>query len=433
MLCTRSVREPFPWRLLMYRFKNNVAVAACLVVWCLTSFTVRAHGQVSSSSFGMHMHAGVLANQPWPSVSFGTMRLWDAEVQWAQINPSQGSYKWSELDQWLNKAQSNNLTVIYSFGRTPRWASSKPNDTTCSYGAGQCDPPNDLNADGTGTNQHWKDFVRAIATHSAGRIKIWEIWNEAPNAWYWTGTMKQMVRMASDARSIIKSIDPSATVTTPSAGIRGMPNRDWTANYLAAGGGQYADVIAFHGYIQEGGTYPVPEDFVTYFRDLKQTLANHNQSSKPVYDTEFSWGRASRTGFTDKELQAGFVARSLLLHASEGVARVLWYEWNSTDGTGTLWSSSSGLLKPGIAYREVRTWLVGNKFTSRCAGTNGTWKCTLTRPDSAQVQAVWSTNGSKTYTASSIYRHYRDVYGTTHTIASSGAVTIGYKPILLQP
>lgn len=406
---------------------------ACLVVFCLTGFLVPAHAQVNSTSFGMHMSTGVINNQPWPSVSFGTMRLWDAGVQWAQVNPSKGYYKWSTLDGWLNQAQAKKLSVIYTFGRTPRWASSKPNDTTCSYGAGQCDPPSDLNPDGTGTNQHWKDFVTAIATHAAGRIKIWEIWNEAPNAWYWTGTMSQMVRMAKDARAIIKSIDPNAILLTPSAGIRGAAYQDWTANYLAAGGGQYADAIAFHGYIQVGGQYPIPEDFLTYFNTLRQTLARNNQSSKPAYDTEYSWGRPSRTGFTDKDLQAGFVARSLLLHASERVARLLWYEWNSTDGTGTLWTSTSGLLKPGIAYREVRSWLVGNQFSSRCAGTNGTWKCTLTRPNSSQIQAVWSTNGSKTYTAPSIYRSYRDVYGGTHAIPNSGAVTIGYKPILLQP
>ena len=411
-----------------------------LILSLLGLLGISATGQVSSNSFGLSMHAGIIARQPWPSVSFGTMRLWDAEVSWAQINGSKGYYKWASLDAWLNEAATHNKTVIYSFGRVPRWASSAPNDNTCSYGPGQCDPPNDLNADGTGTNQHWKDFVSAIATHAAGRINIWELWNEAPNAWYWTGTNKQLLRMAADARTIVKGIDPNAVILTPSAGIRGKAYRDWMANYLAQGGGAYADGIAFHGYIQVGGVYPIAEDFYTYFRMLKQTLATYGQSNKPLYDTEFSWGRASRTGFYDQNLQAGFTTRGLLLHASEGVARTVWYMWNSTDVTGTLWapnptdSSASGtLLKPGIAFREVQKWLTNSKFTQRCAGSNSTWSCTLVRQDSSQIEAVWYTAGSKTYIAASMYHHYRDVYGNTYSIPPSGAVTIGYRPILLEP
>jgi hypothetical protein len=114
--------------------------------------------------------------------------------------------------------------------------------------------------------------------------------------------------------------------------------------------------------------------------------------------------------------------------------------WNSTDVTGTLWapnptdSSASGtLLKPGIAFREVQKWLTNSKFTQRCAGSNSTWSCTLVRQDSSQIEAVWYTAGSKTYIAASMYHHYRDVYGNTYSIPPSGAVTIGYRPILLEP
>jgi len=76
--------------------KTNVLKALFLILtsgWALTS-----QAQVAAGSFGMHVHAGLLSRQPRPTVKFGTMRLWDAEVSWAEINPSSGAYKWETLD-----------------------------------------------------------------------------------------------------------------------------------------------------------------------------------------------------------------------------------------------------------------------------------------------------------------------------------------------
>jgi hypothetical protein len=402
--------------------------------------TVAPTSSDDAASFGMHMHAGVISHQPWPSVPFGSQRLWDSEVQWADINTSKGVYNWSELDKWLDAASNHGIELLYTFGRVPAWASSQPFDTTCSYGSGQCDPPNDLNADGTGTNQHWKDFVTAIVTHAGGRIRHWEIWNEPHNAWYWRGTHAQMVRMAKDAREIIKLTDPNAQIVSPAPGIRGAPARNWLIGYLTAGGGNYVDIFAFHGYIQVGGQYPIAEDFVQYLNAYKTTLANFGQSSKPIWDTESSWGRAYKTGFTDQDLQAGFLARSWLLHVSSDVSRFFWYEWNNSE-TGTLWmpnpndpSAPGTLLKPGIAYREVHSWLAGSQMTQACAGAaDGTWTCALRRSDGTPAMVVWNTAGAKQFTAPALYRQWRNIYGAAQNIPVNGVMTIGYKPILLVP
>src|SRR5437868_8712203 len=198
--------------------------------------------QVSKQLFSMSMQSGVLYGQAWPNPSLGGVRLWNTQTSWPDISPTSSRYDWSTLDSWLRAANAHGADVMYTFGRIPKWASSKPGDNTCRYGAGQCDPPNDLNRDGSGTNQHFRNFVTAIATHAAGRIKYWEIANEPQNSFYWTGTIAQVVRMAKDARSIILSIDPNAVLLSPGTGLR-LNAVDWTAAYLAAGGGQYADVI----------------------------------------------------------------------------------------------------------------------------------------------------------------------------------------------
>jgi len=59
------------------------------------------------------------------------------------------------------------------------------------------------------------DFVRALATHAAGRIKNWEIWNEANRPESWTGSIPQLLDMAKRAKAIIQAIDPKGCDSDP--------------------------------------------------------------------------------------------------------------------------------------------------------------------------------------------------------------------------
>src|SRR5208337_3409378 len=316
---------------------------------------------ISPRLFGLQMNSGIVSRQPWPAASFSRTRLWNSETQWGKINTAEGVYDWTILDKWLAAAQSHQIGVLYTFGYVPAWASSNPTDPNCDEGLGACDPPNDLNADGSGRDQHWKDFVTALVAHNknstTGHIGSWETWNEAYHTRGWNGTVAQMVRMAQDATAIIKAADPTALVATPSV-VFCTQGINWMDSYLAAGGGQYADRIAFHGYVQRPGHTPIPEDFVSHLNSLKTVLAKYGQQEKWLWDTEASWGNTAFTGFTDKDMQAAFLARSYLLHGSSGVVRFYWYAWN--DSVGTLWvpdpndpSAPGTVLKPGVAFREV--------------------------------------------------------------------------------
>ena len=407
-----------------------------------------AQTSVPPAFFGMHMHAGVVSRQPWPVVPFGSTRLWDSHVDWAEVNPAKGVYNWSYLDTWLAEAKLHNIDALYTFGRTPTWASSNRFDLNCGGGVGQCAPPNDLNADGTGTDQHWKDFVTALVTHNnkstTARISFWELWNEPYNTYNWTGTIAQLVRMSKDARTIIKALSPSALILTPSVDIESTPGRNWFASYLAAQGGQYSDMIAFHGYVQKAGYTPKAEDLIGYVDQFRTILNAHGQGSKALWDVEASWGRTVKTNFYDQDLQASFLARMYLLHRYKGISRFYWYQWNSPL-VGTLWlpdpknpSAPGTLKKPGIAFGQVNKWMVGATLTA-CSSKNTIWTCQLTRPGGYLAEAIWDTaqtcaNGSCTTVGRTVdvkYKRYRTLAGTTITIQGS-MVPVGIKPILLE-
>jgi hypothetical protein len=426
---------------------------------------------VPSSFFDMHMD---LSGTPWPSSPIVGERLWDSGVTWALINTSKGVYDWTTLDQKLSSAKSHSADVLYTLGSsTPGWAQCGPttaspcvqtpgcaNDTqSWGGGPGQCYWAGDLNADGTGTNQHWKDWVTAVATHSVNsntaHIKYYEILNEPNVNEFWRGTTAQLVRMAKDAACIIKGvgsgctntpIDSNALIITPSAALGGDAINSFLNDFFAQGGAPYIDIIGFHGY---NGTNDgkVPQ-LVSKIRDNAQTT--YGLLSKPLFDTEFSWG--ADVSFPDTDEQAGFVGRTLLLHWSSGVSRVYWYAW---DTAGTMWSAnsitgcttpdSSGdgfTCKTGLALTQVENWMTGKTLSQSCSLIGTVYTCGFTKSGGYQGLAVWDTaqscsNGvctTSTYTfppANPNYIHYRDLTGKTTTI-SGNTVKIGYKPIFLE-
>jgi hypothetical protein len=431
---------------------RDCVVFLALVFLQVFFFTDKSKAQAADEFFGLQMNAGIVTQQPWPVVSFGSTRLWNSDTHWADINTADGVYDWSVLDKWLAAAQLHKVDVLYTFGRTPNWASSNPNDPNCAGGLGVCDPPDDLNPDGSGPDLHWKNFVTALVAHNqsstGAHIQYWETWNEAYHSRGWNGTTAQMMRLAHDARAIIKAADPAAILLTPSTAFS-LDGRIWLDNYLTAGGGQYADAIAVHGYVQTPHHAWGPEDFNKYLSLIKTILVKHGQGSKSIWDTEASWGQASKTGPTDLDMQAGYVARFYLLHWSNGIPRFYWYQWNSQDDVGTLWvpdphnpTGPGTVLKPGIAYGQMFEWVVGASLSSACSNGSGNrsiWTCELSRSGGYQAEAVWDSSMScrhgrcrrSEYRVAAKYKQYRTLDGKTIPITNS-TVLIGAKPILLE-
>jgi hypothetical protein len=388
---------------------------------CVFMFTTASWGQVSAKFFGMHINHR--EEHGWPGFRFGTYRLWDSQTNWYQINPEKGVYDWNVLDRRLKDAQEHGVDILYTFGKTPRWASSRPNDRQqCGEAPGSCGPPSDLREDGSGPDQYWKDFVTAIAKHASGRIQAWELWNEPFNAGYWKGTSAQLVRMAQDARTIIKGVDPNAIILTPPSGIKVDRGKAWLRDYLAAGGGQYADAISFHAYI------PMPENIVPLLNEFKETLQHYGQSSKPIWDTEGSWGPGG-----EGPDPVADISQLLILQASEGVSRVIWYSWDNRK-LGNLWTPEEGSRPAAKAYEQLQDWLTGATFDHPCEGKEGTWTCDLRKGDGGnRAKIVWLARpgSNANYKVPDGYVNQRDLAGNV-TALKGGNISVSSRPILLE-
>lgn len=403
----------------------------------------------------LHM-GGLPPDLPWPAGSngqtlpFGGLRLWDTGTGWAEVNTASGVYDFTTVNNFEAAAEANGIDLIYNLARTPNFISSNPNDDSCSYdtsnqgGPGQCDPPSDLNADGSGTDKTWIAWVTAAAINNTtsqygntygNRIKFYEIWNEWNIPLFWTGTPQQLARMEQDARCVIEGpptgfacnsnsvfpsgtgLDPNARIITPAPVGAGTSSSQLAevstqlasyfstqANGSNAHGGAFADIIGFHGYVGSASKVqstsppcPIPENVTTVLGDLYSTVqANQNESyaggkPKPWFDTEDGWSKAQDEGFNDPDRQAAFLARYFLLQWSMGVDRMYWYRWDGTSTYGgALWSPADGPIEAVTAWQQVAAWMNGASISS-CTPNPSTsvWSCSITRPGGYQALAVW--------------------------------------------
>jgi polysaccharide biosynthesis protein PslG len=381
---------------------------------CGTESAYKDQGPIPRSFFGMTV---LDFQNVSSSLSYGTTRTWDSfpMLDWADINSAPGVYNFQYLDAFLKMNQERDVDVIYTFGRTPQWASSQPG-MPGPYGAGQCAPPADL--------RYWDDYVTAIATHAGRGISYWELWNEPQDPEYYCGDMPTLITMAQHAYRIIKSINPGAHVLTPAASASGGPG--WLDRYLSEGGGNYADIISFHGYCDSEA-----EAIQSVVSRYHGVIAAHGQSGKPLWDTEADWAGAPDDVLQGSANRAAFLAKYYLLQWSEGVSRFVWYAYDG--GTwGGLWDGAAGPGQGAASYGIVQQWMQGASMTSGCSpDRSGTWICGLSRAGGYQALVVWNSSKTLSFKVPKQYIEFRDLMGNMRGL-SGGELQVGDSPLLVE-
>lgn len=404
-------------------------------------------------------------------VPYGGFRGWDAGgAQWPDLEQCQAStgspndpcFDWKNLDTELADLKSAGVAeVMYTMSRSPGWAVNLTSDplhaggTKCAYygtaglttGAGapgQCLPPSDLNADGSGPNLIWKNWVRAIATRvndptylqTHAHIYLWEPWNE----WWrdpvvtsyngqpsFAGTYAQMLRLMEDLRCIVTgtgtihnypsqgasvacsetAIDPNALITTPSGGLatiriqqnllycnqspaNDMPGGNATSCNWGNGenwGSQAADVVNFHAGIHTAQ----PETSIQTWIAIRAALST-TDAAKPMMCGECSWGPVTSTSgmWSNPEDQVGYIPRFMASLWSAGVMYEEWYSYETDDGQLYNPNSTSLILPTANGWTSSYNWLVNATPVNDpfCSAQGTVWQCDFTKPNYT-YRMVW--------------------------------------------
>lgn len=379
-----------------------------------------AAAAIQANLFGMHIHR-TATTTPWPTVPFATWRLWDAFVAWPNLEPRKGEWHFETLDKYLALASQHKVEILLTLGQSPPWASARPTDPS-PYGPGRAAEPKNI--------EDWRNYVRTVATRYKGRIRYYEIWNEPNSKDFYSGTVERMVALSREAYRILKEVDSSITVVSPSATGMGNDGPSWLDNYLGRGGGDYVDVIAYHFYVVPNP----PEAMQPLIGKVRQIISKYGLNRKPLWNTESGW--SDPKPFPSDEEAAAYVARAYILNWAAGVSRFYWYAWDNQNWVSLHLTEADGkTLKPAaIAYAEVQKWLLGARITACEANSQKTWTCQLSRDSGYNAWIVWNPARKFRFDVPKTWsiQQVRSLTGSRRTLPTLDRLEIGPSPLLLE-
>jgi hypothetical protein len=375
--------------------------------------------------FGLHIHRATSAT-PWPTVPFGSWRLWDAACAWTHLEPEKDKWTWDNLDKEVALAEQHHVDLLLTFGKTPQWASARPDEGErgpAQRPGGAAEPKN---------IEDWRVFVRAVTSRYKGRIHYYEIWNEPNLKNFYSGSPEKMLELAREAYPIIKQADPSNQVVSPSAvGPTGLP---WLERYFELGGNKYADIIGYHFYV---GMRP-PEAMLDFINPVKKLMQQYDIANKPLWNTEAGWlGRPGQARRVDLEREApGWVARAYLINWAEGVQRFYWYAWDDKGFDNIPFTTEDDSSPTGAAraYSEIQKWMIGSTMEFCQSEAGGNAMCKLQRPGGHLAFVLWNRDRASTFDipASWKIRTITQLSGI-QSVYNGHNVETGEAPVLLEP
>jgi len=245
-------------------------------------------------------------------------------------------------------------------------------------------------------------------------VLYWELGDEENGSWGTGCSPEEYARRVSVLGSAVRSGCPDCEIVMGGL-LDGPEMGDWALApyleaFLAAGGGEWIDVYAFHYYglarpntaTPDAQLYDSAEEIVA---DMKSLLGEYGEEGSPIWVTEtctFS-GRMGMIAQSESEQAADLVKRYVLLW-SLGVEVVQWCYLTEPqyEGTGVGFFDQSGLIYDGLgpcdqgagtkkkayfAYVEMIEQLRGAAFLERVQASGVTLVSFET--DTGPIAVLW--------------------------------------------
>lgn len=362
-----------------------VSVYPVTALWGKTTRPLRPiQESVPLTFFGMHIHRAD-SGTPWPSLPFGSWRLWDAAVSWSRLESYPNQWDFSHLDKYVAMGKLTGVEMLLPLALSPGWASARPEEKSA-YQLGNAAEPKEMKT--------WCSYVSAIARRYKGRIRQYELWNEPNHSRFFSGTPEMYLALARETHSILKAEDPANILVGPATTGDGK-SLEWVERFLSLGGGSYLDVLSHHFYV----AHDKPEVALPYVMRFKALMTKYGLDNKPLWNTETGWWIENEAGqnkplgigggwkMLGAKKAAAYVSRALILAWAAGIQRFYWYSWDH--GAMGLIEPSNGRLKPAaLSYKRTWKWLQGARMLS-CTQSSRIWTCRLNR-DGSDAWLIWT-------------------------------------------
>ena len=367
---------------------------------------------VRGDTFGIH------APVDWgtPGVGASWIRLWDAGVSWAQMEPSQGGIDFSKLRASIESAERNGARVLYVLGDTPGWANGgKP---------GNIAPT---------SNDSALNFIRALKTQFGARIGAYEVWNEGNLPTYWNGSQQQLAELT---KGIKDAIGDTSMVFAASTTTRAT--NAFVTNY-----GDYLDALRALNWPVDGYTvhsYPIasagPVERVNELGQFKTMLALRGAPVKPIWDTELNYGLAGLgegVRRIDDATGAAYIAQSYIQSIQYGIDSTFWYMWTGTRGYYDLLGAQLDPSTPisNEVWNNLRAFLEGTRMT-RCVESDGVgYACQFIDRAGQPFTLLWTRAGTSEVNVKGLGSRVCQLTRPECSPVVNNTVTVGIMPILV--
>ncbi len=294
---------------------------------------------------------------------------------WGMAEKEVGRFDWAEYDRQLEVVQGAGMEIMpillrYYPAYEHEWS-------------GEVDriqrPPYDMD--------QWASFVRTTADHYRGRVKVWEVWNEANYTMepdYYAGLVKVTYEQ-------IKAVDPAALVV----GFGGVAP-DYIRRTFEAGSAKYMDIIAVHSYGELGRPFE-------RMANLAEAVTGHVKqfgSTGRVWHTEQgtgSDGAGYRASQQTEEQCAINLAQGYLSALSTGAEKFFWFSAQTTPTYGHAVFYENYVPRPRlIALNGLARVLKGRRVTGRMELGDGQVACVLMDGEAGAAAALWDLGDAMT-------------------------------------
>lgn len=248
----------------------------------------------------------------------------------------------------------------------------------------------------------WLDYARFVANTWGDSIDAYSIWNEpnlrAFNKYEVGGDV--YAELVKATYPVIKDIDPDAIVT---AGALSTGGADYLDQMLAAGAGDYMDVLTIHTYTHPNNG---PEVAFRGVWDGYEEILDKYNFTKDIWLDETGWYTGTAENAKTEEQQASYAIRSAVLWEdylkdNNRNGRIMWYSIADSGSDVTDEEQNFGLvdsdLVPKKSYNAVKTYnkLMKNLDFSSLDVTDTLYKAKYSNADTNNATYVlWSTAGN---------------------------------------
>lgn len=383
-------------------------------------------------------------------------------LQWALVEPKEGMRNWaavSALEQEMQVAAERGLRLILIIRETPGWAQRNPGFS--------CGPirANKMAAFGA--------FMRdAVARYSAKPYGVmhFEIWNEPDvqtgliagdspfgcwgddnDPFYGGGYYAQALKIAYPQ---LKAANPQAQLVLgglllgcdpdnpPANGA--CPEGRFFEGVLKAGGGNFLDVVNFHGYDYwdvAPGKYSNANWHSTSVADgpvliakarfLKSVMERYGVTGKPLFNTESAMlcGKCPQIPAEYEQTKTAYMPQAYATAQAEGLTVNMWYSLEGWRGTNLI--DGAGKPLPAYTALKVASANLGKAaFVGAQTGYPGVWVYEFTN-SGKHLWVAWSADAQpKVITLPRTPARAFDSLGKPITPAAK--MTVDANPIYLE-